>query len=87
MPTIGRNGLFTLNEAIKLFVSATTIYVIIIFNRELYSWASGKTLDELLTLKSYKALVVIGTILYVIFLVGWADTVIRSYNRYRRIKQ
>ena len=83
MPTIGRNGLFTISEAVKTFVLATALYVIIIFIREFCAWGTEKTAIEMLTPKSYKALVVIGSILYIIFLVGWADTVIRTYKRYK----
>ena len=83
MMPIGRDGFVTMGEAIKSFVLTTTLYVVIIFNRELYSLASGKTFDELLTPKSYKALVVFGSFLYFGFLVSWGYLVIRSYKRYK----
>ena len=55
MPTIGRNGLFTISEAVKTFVLATALYVIIIFIREFCAWGTEKTAIEMLTPKSYKA--------------------------------
>lgn len=86
METIGKYGLISTKEAIVRFIGTTSLYLAVIFIRELCSWGTEKTSNEILTIKSYKALVFIGSVLYIVFLVTWVDTVIRSYKRYKRNK-
>lgn len=83
MMPIGRDGFVTMGEAIKSFVLTTTLYVVIIFIREFCAWGTEKTAIEILTPKSYTALLVFGSFLYFGFLVSWGYLVIRSYKRYK----
>ncbi len=81
-------GVFiTRYEAIRNFVSMTIFYVAVIFNRELYAWASGKTVEMLLTPKSYVLILGYGSLLYFAFLVFWSIDVYRSIKHYRKKQQ
>ena len=81
-------GLFiTRAEAIKEIVIMTITYVAIVFSSELYSWVSGKRVDELLTPTSYKLILILGSLLYVGFLISWGYSVYKSYKHHREKKR
>jgi hypothetical protein len=54
MVMIGKNGKITKREAIETFLGSTFFYICIIFFRELYSWVSDKTFDEIISFLSVK---------------------------------
>lgn len=83
---VNKNGIITLKEAIKSFIGSTVCYIALLYHRELYSMLSGKVFDQFTTIKSYRALVLIATIIYVATLLVWGYLVIRSYKNWKRRK-
>jgi hypothetical protein len=83
MVMIVKNGMITLKEAIQSFIGSTISYIALLYHRELYSIASGKAFNEFTTIKSYRALVLIATIIYLGTLLAWFQLVLRSYRNWK----
>lgn len=84
MVMIVKNSMITLKEAIQSFIGSTIFYIALLYHRELYSMASGKAFNEFTTIKSYRALILIATIIYLGTLLVWCYLVIRSYKNWKR---
>ena len=83
MEEVGKHGMLSLKEAAVNFFLSTALYFYVIFFRELYSWISGKPFNEILTIKSYYALVFFASLIYFGSLVSLGYLAIRSYKRYK----
>lgn len=83
MVMIGKNGKVSILDAVFFFIVNNLSYLIIIYIRELYSWLSGTPISDILTIKSYHALVFFASLLYFAFMLAWCYLVVRSFKSWK----
>jgi hypothetical protein len=78
-------GVFiTRYEAIRNFIGATVVYLVLVFRRELYYLSAGVSENEVFWIGSPELTTAHATILYLIFLIFWSWSVYDSVKNYRR---
>lgn len=81
-------GVFiTRYEAIRNFIGATAVYVVLVFRRELYYLSSGVSENEVFWRGSPILGTVLASFLYLVFLIFWSWSVYDSVKNYRRKKR
>lgn len=77
-------GFITRYEAIRNFVGATVVYILLFFRREFYSLSIGVPENEVFWRGSPIFTTVFASVLYLIFLIAWSMAVYASIKNYRR---